>query len=98
MKQDAEAHEVQIAGIPFHLKSSHNKKTVDEILKIVEEQMDKEKQIAKESEKNSVRNSALLACLRMAEELFFLKKKTKEKLDGIEAHVLEHISQIQQVS
>ena len=92
MKQDIEAYEVQIAGIPFHLKSSHDKKTVDEILRIVEEKMDKE------SGKKSARNSALVACLSLAEELFFLKKKTKEKLDGLETRVLDHISQIQQVS
>ncbi len=92
MKQSMESYDVQIAGIPFHLKSSHDKKTVDEILKIVEEQMDKE------NGKKSTRNSALVACLRLAEELFFLKKKTREKLDGLEARVLDHISQIQQVS
>ena len=92
MKKDIEAYEVRIAGIPFYLKSSHDQKTVNEILKIVEEQMNKE------NEKKSIRNSALVACLRLAEELFFLKKKTKEKLDGIETHILDHISQIQQVS
>ena len=92
MNQNIKAYEVQIAGIPFHLKSSHDKKTVDEILKIVEEQMDKE------SGKKSTINSALVTCLRLAEELFFLKKKTKEKLNSLENRVLEHISQIQQVS
>ena len=86
----AKTHEIRIAGVPFRLKSNHNQETVNEILKMVEKQMDQE------LAKTSIRNSALLACLRLAEELFFLKKKTKEKLDGIEAHVLEHISQIQQ--
>ena len=86
----AKTYEIRIAGVPFRLKSNHNQETVDEILKMVEKQMDQE------LAKTSIRNSALLACLRLAEELFLLKKKTKEKLDGIEAHVLEHISQIQQ--
>ncbi len=90
MQQDLKTFEVEIAGVPLRLKSSHDQETVDEILKMVEEQMDP--QLAK----TSLRNSSLLACLRLAEELYLLRRKTKEELDNLESHTLEQIAHIQQ--
>ena len=89
MEKDLKTFEVEIAGVPLRLKSSHDQDTVDEIMKMVEEQMDP--RLAK----TSLRNSALLACLRLAEELYLLRKKTKEELDNLENTTLEQISQIQ---
>ena len=91
MQQDIKTYEVEIGGVPLRLKASHDQETVDEILNMVEEQMDKK------LAQTSLRNSALLACLRLAEELYLLRKKTKEELDTLEALTLEQISQIQQV-
>lgn len=91
MQPEVKTYDVQIAGVPLRLKSSHEQETVNEILRMVEEQMDPK------LAKISLRNSALLASLRLAEELFLLRKKTKEELDNLEARTLEHISQIQQV-
>ena len=76
MQQDLNTFEVEIAGVPLRLKSSHDQETVNEILKMVETQMDP--QLAK----SSLRNSALLACLRLAEELYLLREKTKAELPG----------------
>ena len=90
MQQDIKNYEVEIAGVPLRLKSSHDQETVNEILLMVEEQMDPT------LAKTSLRNSALLACLRLAEELYLLKKQTKEELDSLETRTLEHISRIQQ--
>ena len=90
MQQDLKTFEVEIAGVPLRLKSSHDQETVDEILEMVKEQMDP--QLAK----SSLRNSALLACLRLAEELYLLRKKTKEELDILESRTLEQIAHIQQ--
>ena len=90
MQQDIKNYEVEIAGVPLRLKSSHDQETVNEILLMVEEQMDQK------LAKTSLRNSALLACLRLAEELYLLKQQTKEELDNLETRTLEHISQIQQ--
>lgn len=90
MEQNLKTFDVSIAGVPLRLKSSHNQETVDEILKMVEEQMDP--QLAK----SSLRNSALLACLRLAEELYLLRKKTREELDNLESQTLEQIAHIQQ--
>ena len=91
MQQDIKTYEVEIAGVPLRLKASHDQETVDEILKMVEEQMDEK------LAKSSLRNSALLACLRLAEELYLLREQTKEELDNLETKTLEPISQIQQV-
>lgn len=92
MQQQVKTYEVEIAGVPLRLKSSHDQETVNEILKMVEEQMDPK------LAKASLRNSALLACLRLAEELYLLKKRTREELDNLEAQTLEQISQVQPVS
>lgn len=90
MKQDIKNYEVEIAGVPLRLKSSHDQETVNKILQMVEEQMDYK------LAQTSLRNSALLACLRLAEELYLLKKQTKEELESLESLTLEHISQTQQ--
>lgn len=90
MQKDLKTFEVEIAGVPLRLKSSHDQETVNEIMKMVEEQIDP--RLAKAS----LRNSALLACLRLAEELYLLRKKTKEELDNLESQTLEQIAHIQQ--
>lgn len=90
MQKDVKTYEVEIAGVPLRLKASHDQETVNEILAMVEEQMDQK------LAKTSLRNSALLACLRLAEELYLLKKQTKEELDNLESRTLEHISQFRQ--
>ncbi len=90
MQQDIKTYEVEIAGVPLRLKSSHDQQTVDEILKMVETQMDE--RLAK----TSLRNSALLACLRLAEELYLLRQQTKVELDNLEAQALEQISHFRQ--
>lgn len=91
MQQDLKTFEVEIAGVPLRLKSSHDQTTVDQILKMVEEQMDP--QLAQ----TSLRNSALLACLRLAEELYLLRTQTKKELDNLESQAIDHIAQLQQV-
>ena len=91
MQQETKTYEVEIAGVPLRLKASHDQETVNEILKMVENHLD-----PKLAQK-SLRNSALLACLRLAEELYLLRERTKKELDNLETRTLEHISQIQQV-
>lgn len=91
MQQDIKTYEVEIAGVPLRLKASHDQETVNQILKMVEDQMDSK------LAKTSLRNSALLACLRLAEELYLLRQRTKEELDNLEAQTLEQISHFQQV-
>ena len=91
MNQDVKTYEVEIAGVPLRLKASHDQDTVDKILEMVDEQMDSK------LAKTSLRNSALLACLRLAEELYLLRTKTKEQLQNLENQTLEHIAQLSQV-
>lgn len=89
MPQEIKTYEVAIAGIPLKLKASHDQETVNEILKMVENQMDDN------LTKTSLQSSAILACLRLAEELYVLRKKAKEELDAIETIALDHLSQVQ---
>jgi hypothetical protein len=90
MQQDVTTYQVDIAGVPLRLKASHDQETVNEILKMVEEKIDKK------LAKTSLRNSALLACLRLAEELYLLRQQTKQEFDKLEEQTLEHIALIQQ--
>lgn len=90
MQQEAKTYQVEISGVPLRLKATHDQETVNEILKMVEEKVDPK------LAKNSLRNSALLACLRLAEELYLLRQQTKQELDKLESQTLEHIALIQQ--
>ena len=88
-QQQVKTYEVQIAGVPLRLKATHDQDTVNEILKMVENHFDSD------ITKSSRQNSAILACLRLAEELYLLKNKAKLELDRIERLALDHITQLQ---
>ena len=80
---------MNIAGQPLRLKATHDQQTVDEILNMVESHLDRSK------DNTSRQHAALLTCLHLAEELYFLRKKTKEELDNLENLAKDHLSQMQ---
>ncbi len=82
------AYHVSVAGVPLKLKSSHSNETVEHILKIVESKLDKK------VSQTSVQNAAILACLRLAEELYFLKKQTQDDLSRLETLTESFISEL----
>ena len=86
---DIKTYDVQIAGIPLRLKATHDQATVNEILQMVEDHFDTN------STKTSRQNSAILASLRLAEELYLLKRKTKAELDRLERIALDHLTHLQ---
>lgn len=83
------AYQVSIAGVPLRLKSSHSNETVEHILKLVESKLDKKVC------QTSVQNAAILACLRLAEEIHFLKKQTHDELNKLESLTQSYITEIQ---
>ena len=92
MEPKVQTYEVEVAGTPLRLKSSHKEETVKEILKMVEEQIDFK------LARSSLNHSTLLACLRLAEKLYIMKQKTKEELDHLEMQTKEQILRIQEAS
>ncbi len=74
--------EVEIAGVPLRLKSSHNEQTVKELVQMVD---GKVHEALKASKTGSIQNAVILASLNLAEEFLNLKRKTKSELDQLEA-------------
>jgi hypothetical protein len=72
------SHEIDIAGVSMRLKTSHNHQTLDEILEMVNKRVDVE--VAKISPQKAL----VLACLRLAEDLYVFKQSTSQELNHIE--------------
>lgn len=88
--------EVSIAGVPLRLKSTHDRKTVDQLVQFVDRKVSECLPLTKSG---SVQNAAILAALNMAEELFMirteadrfanrLEDRTRRALDALNSHSL----------
>lgn len=74
--------EVEIAGVPLRLKSSHDEQTVKELVELVD---GKVREALSASKTGSIQNAVILASLNLAEEFLMLKRKTKSELEGLES-------------
>lgn len=72
------SHEIDIAGVSMRLKTSHDHQVLDEILDMVNKRVDDE--VAKISPQKAL----VLACLRLAEDLYVFKQSTSQELNHIE--------------
>ena len=81
LSNEKKTHEFQIAGLPYRLKSSHDDKTVQELVEFVDQKM---KQAMAASKSGSFQSAAVLAALNIAEELILLKRRAHRELDLIE--------------
>lgn len=75
-------YEVQVAGLPLRLRSSHDEFTVQELVTLVD---DKVKEALSNQTNISFQKALLLACLHIAEELVCLKAEANGRIDQIEA-------------
>ncbi len=78
---DSETYEVQVAGMPLRLKSSHDQETVQELIDLVDGRI---KEAMSSSANISFQNALLLASLHVAEDLVFLKRALRDRLDNLE--------------
>lgn len=78
---ERQAYEFKIAGLPYRLKSSHDSKTVEELVQFVNQKMD---QAMAATKSGSFQSAAVLAALNIAEELILLKRKALGELDQLE--------------
>lgn len=84
MHQDStksETYEVHVAGLPLRLKSSHDEKTVQELVDMIDLKV---KEALSSSASISFQKALLLASLHVAEDLVFLKRAVRERLDLLE--------------
>lgn len=84
--KDKTTYEFQIAGLPYKLKSSHDEKTVQELVDFVD---NKVKQALAITKSGSFQSAAVLAALNIAEELILLKRKAHRELNLLEEKTLK---------
>lgn len=96
MQQSAKnLYEVQVAGLPLKLRSSHDEQTVSELVRIVDEKV---KEAMSANTAVSYQNALVLASLNIAEELLLLKKTAASELDRLEERTRKILSQIEDVT
>ena len=78
---NSETYEVHVAGMPLRLKSSHDEKTVQELIDLVDAKI---KGAMASNSSISFQKALLLASLNMAEDLVFLKRAVRSRLDSLE--------------
>ena len=72
------SHDVTVAGVSLRLKTSHDEQALSEILEMVNKRIDSD------VEKLSSQKALVLACLRLAEDLYVFKNSTSQELNHIE--------------
>jgi len=78
---ESETYEVQVAGLPLRLKSSHDEQTVQELIDLVDAKI---KSAMSSNSNISFQKALLLASLHVAEDLVFLKRAVRSRLDALE--------------
>ncbi len=71
----------KIAGVSYKIKTSHDEKTVHELVSFVNKKVTEAMSATKNS---SFQNAAVLAALNIAEEMILLKKRALAELDKLE--------------
>lgn len=84
--------EVEIAGVPLRLKSSHDEQTVNELVALVDQKVREALPLTKTG---SIQNASILASLHLAEEYLTLKRKAKAELERLEKRTLKVISELE---
>ena len=77
----SETYEVNVAGMPLRLKSSHDEQTVQELIGLVDGKI---KEALSGNSSITFQKALLLASLNVAEDLIFLKRALRDRLDNLE--------------
>lgn len=84
-------YEVQVAGLPLRLRSSHDVETVQELITLVDGKI---KEALSSNSSISFQKALLLASLHIAEDLVFLKRAARSRLDQIESKTKSILSDL----
>ncbi len=83
-------YEVKIGDLHFSLRSSHDERTVNKMVQLVNDKVQQA-----QASGVSYQNALTLAALHLAEEYFLLKTSTKAELQNLQKQTLEILSQIE---
>lgn len=81
MQETKTVYEIEIAGLPLKLRSSHDEKTVKELSRMVDSKVNEALNMGQNV---SFQNALLLSALHIAEELVLLKRAAASELGQIE--------------
>lgn len=87
----SETYEVQVAGLPLRLKSSHDEQTVQELVDLIDGKI---KEALSANSNISFQKALLLASLHVAEDLVFLKRAVRSRLDTLEDKTKSILSEL----
>ena len=85
-------YEVELAGMPLKLRSSHDSEFVDELIRLVDEKIH---DALKSNQNVPFQKALLLASLHIAEDLLFLKKAARGELDRLEAKTQDILADLE---
>ncbi len=89
--QAGETYDVQVAGLPLRLKSSHDSETVQELIDFVDAKV---KEAMAANPNISFQKALLLATLHVTEDLVFLKRALRGRLDTLETKAKGILSEL----
>ena len=92
MEHQKKTFEVQLAGVPMRLKTSHDSATVEELVRRVNEKVEK---IMSGSPNISFQKAVLLASLHLAEDLVVVKEQSLVELDHLETKAKKILSELE---
>ena len=84
--------DVEIAGVPLRLKSSHDEKTVNELVDLIDQKV---REALPLTRTGSVQNASILASLHLAEEYLLLKRKAQAELEQFEAKMARLLADLE---
>ena len=88
---EKQLHPVAIAGIPIKLRSTHDRETVNELIRVVN---DKVEEVKSNNQQVSPQNAVMLAALHLAEDLLSTKRTTRQGLHHLEEQAKEILSDL----
>lgn len=83
---------VEIAGMYLRLKSSHDEKTVNEVVSYVNSKI---KEALPLTKNESLQTAAILACLNLGEEMILFKRQARENLEIVEERAQAIVSSLE---
>jgi cell division protein ZapA len=89
-------YEVQIAGLPLKLRSTHDEKTVQQLIALVDKKV--REAMALNKGNMSFQSSLLLAALHIAEDLLNYRNATDLELQKLESRALQILTEIEPAS
>ena len=83
--------EVQVAGMPLKLRSSHDDQTVRELVSLVDSKV---KQALEQNSNISYQKALILASLHIAEDIVFLRRAATQRLEQLETKTKSLLSEL----